>query len=263
MTIVQRVNAERLALLGWSRAILLQLAHPLIAAGVDEHSSFRAGRMAPILRLHHTVHAMLALTFGDERARAEAVAGIRGVHTRVHGRLPQATGPYPAGTPYTAEDPALLLWVHATLLESIPVAYERVVAPLTDAERDDYCEQAAGIAVVLGATSEDIPRTWAALQKYLDHKYASGDIVVGAQARQLAGLVLAPSLPLVVKPLTYANRLVTIGLLPAHLREQYELGWSAGQEQELQRVLGLLRAGRRWLPRPIAWWGQARRVGLR
>jgi uncharacterized protein (DUF2236 family) len=263
MTIAHRVNAERLVLLGWSRAILLQLAHPLIAAGVDEHSSFRSGRLAPITRLHHTVRAMLALTFGDERARADAIGGIRGIHTRVHGRLAVATGRYPAGTPYSADDPDLLLWVHATLVESIPVLYERLVVPLADAERDAYCTQAAGIAVALGAASEDIPRTWNALQQYLAGKYASGEVVVGTQARELARLVLAPPLPAVVKPLAYVNRLVTIGLLPPHLREQYELDWSGTRERQLHRVLSMLRVGRRWLPRPVVWWPEARRVAFR
>jgi uncharacterized protein (DUF2236 family) len=263
MTVAQRVNAERLALLGWSRAILLQLAHPLVAAGVDEHSRFRAGRMAPILRLHHTIRAMLALTFGDAGTRAEAVAAIRGIHTRVHGTLAASTGRYPAGTPYRADDPALLLWVHATLLESIPLVYQRVVAPLTGAERDDYCSQAADIAVALGATSEDVPRTWAALQLYLDAKYASGDIVVGVQAREVARRVLAPPLPAVVTPLLAVNQLVTIGLLPPHLREQYGLEWSATQERRLHRLQNVLRVGRRWLPQPIVWWPEARRVPLR
>jgi uncharacterized protein (DUF2236 family) len=252
-----------LALFGWSRAILLQLAHPLIAAGVDDHSSFRSGRLAPLLRLHHTVRAMLALTFGDDRARAEAVSSIRGVHARVGGRLTVATGRYPAGTPYSAEDPDLLLWVHATLLESIPLAYQQIVAPLSDADRDAYCLQAADIAVALGATSMSIPRTWDALRHYLDDKYRSGDIVVGSQARELAHLVLAPPLPAVVKPLAYVNRLVTIGLLPPHLRDQYGFDWSAARERRVHRMVNLIRVGRRCLPRPLAWWSQARRAGVR
>src|SRR5687768_9666876 len=107
MVISRRVNAERLVLLGWSRAILLQLAHPLVAAGVAEHSSFRAGSVAAAKRLHMTVRAMLALTFGTGRGRAAARDGILAIHRRVHGVLPAATGRFPAGTPYSAEDPDL------------------------------------------------------------------------------------------------------------------------------------------------------------
>ena len=64
-SITWRVNAERIVLLGWARAILLQLAHPLVAAGVFDHSGFRGTPYAAASRLYHTVHAMLSLTFGD------------------------------------------------------------------------------------------------------------------------------------------------------------------------------------------------------
>src|SRR5688500_1347692 len=103
--ISRRVNAERIVVLSWSRAILLQLAHPLVAAGVAEHSSFRHGRLTAAKRLHQTIRAMLALTFGDDRARTRALEGIRGIHRRVHGQLSTAVGIFPEGAPYSAEDP--------------------------------------------------------------------------------------------------------------------------------------------------------------
>src|SRR5205814_3480852 len=95
-----RLNGERAVLFGWSRAILLQLAHPLIAAGVANHSSFRQGPFTAAARLHHTVRAMLALTFGTEAKRDAALAGIMAIHRRVHGTLEESVGPFPAGTPY-------------------------------------------------------------------------------------------------------------------------------------------------------------------
>jgi uncharacterized protein (DUF2236 family) len=98
---------------------------------VSEHSTFRDGPLAAAARLHHTVRSMLALTFGDDAAREAALEGIRAIHRRVHGQLTIGTGRFPAGTPYSAEDPDLLLWVHATLLDSIPRIYELIVAPLT------------------------------------------------------------------------------------------------------------------------------------
>ena len=111
-----RVNGERLVILGWTRAILLQVGHPLIAAGVFEHSGFRTSPLAAMQRLHHTTQAMLAITFGDEHQHRAAIEGIRRIHTRVNGRLREAVGPFPAGSAFSAEDPALLLWVHASLI---------------------------------------------------------------------------------------------------------------------------------------------------
>ena len=126
-SITWRVNAERIVLLGWARAILLQLAHPLVAAGVFDHSGFRGTPYAAASRLYHTVHAMLSLTFGDEAARQRTIEGIRAIHRRVNGVLQETTGPYAAGTRYSAEDPALVLWVHTTLIESVLMVYEKLV----------------------------------------------------------------------------------------------------------------------------------------
>jgi uncharacterized protein (DUF2236 family) len=258
--VAARINAERLVILGWSRAILLQLAHPLIAAGVAEHSSFRGGARATAARLHHTVRAMLALTFGTPSTRNEALEGIRTIHRRVHGRLPAAVGAFAAGTPYSAENPDLLLWVHATLLDSIPLVYERVVAPLGDADRDAYCHEAADTAVALGARDADVPRTWSALRAYLDAMYASAHIVVGRQARGLASAVLRPAVPLAITPVTAANRLITIGLLPDPIRRQYGFSWSQARERRLHRALGLIRRVRRAAPAAVALWPEARRT---
>jgi uncharacterized protein (DUF2236 family) len=164
MPVSLRINAERIVLLAWTRAILLQVAHPMIAAGVFEHSGFRASPWAAAGRLHHTVKAMLALVFGSDAARNQALAGIRAIHRRVNGRLAESVGPFPAGTPYSAEDPALVLWVHATLLESVPLVHELLVAPLTAAEHDAYGAEAAPVAIALGARDADVPRTRAAVR---------------------------------------------------------------------------------------------------
>jgi uncharacterized protein (DUF2236 family) len=254
------VNAERMVLLGWSRAILLQLAHPLVAAGVADHSSFRDGGLASARRLHLTVRAMLALTFGDERGRREALDGILAIHRRVNGRLRVGAGRFPAGTPYSAEDPDLVLWVHATLLESIPMIYTLVVRTLSEAERDDYCAEAASVAVDLGARPADVPRDWRSLRTYMDQMYASGSIAVGPQASELAAAVLAPPFAPLVAPLAWVNRLITIGLLPDPVRRGYGFTWSAARDRSLARTVPVLRAARWALPDALALWPEAKRV---
>src|SRR5688572_30550734 len=153
-------------LFGWGRAILLQLAHPLIAAGVYEHSSFRATPLAAVARLRETVHAMLSLTFGNDAQRDATLEGIRRIHRRVNGHLPETVGIYPRGTPYSAEQPALLLWVHTTLLESILLVHDLVKPPLTLSERDAYCADAAPIATALGVPDPDVPRRWVEIQQH-------------------------------------------------------------------------------------------------
>lgn len=247
----RRVNAERMVVLGWPRAILMQLAHPLVAAGVADHSSFRRGTVTAVLRLHHTIRAMLALTFGDEATRTGSLDGIRAIHRRVNGRLRESVGPFPAGTPYSAEDPDLVLWVHATLLDTIPMTYRRLVGDLTAGELDVYCEEAAPIAVDLGARPQDVPRAWPDVQAYLNRMYAAGIPTVSAEAKELAASVLSP-------PFNVLTGLFTVGHLPAHMRAQYGYAWNATQQRRLDRWCAAARTMRAVTPRVLALWPQAR-----
>jgi uncharacterized protein (DUF2236 family) len=201
---------------------------------------------------------MLSLTFGTDAERDATLALINGIHRRVKGTLPEDAGVFRAGTPYSAEDPALLLWVHATLLESIPLVYERLVAPLTDEERDRYCRESAAVLRALGAT-HGVPQTWREMQAYMATTYESGAIAVSAQARELARAVLAPPFAWLIAPAAYANRQVAIGLLPPHIRAQYGFDWSADNQRAMERCLRVLRRARRVIPDVVALWPEARR----
>ena len=249
-----------MVLLGWTRAILLQLAHPLIAAGVYDHSSFRATPWAAASRLHATVRAMLALSFGTDAEQQYALHGIRTIHTRVHGRLPTTVGIFPAGTPYSAEDPALVLWVHLTLIESIPLTYERFIGPVADRERDAYCAESAWVAIELGAPAAEVPLTWTHASEQLERMYASNTLRVGPQARELASAVLAPPLTRLMPPLASLNRVVTAGLLPPAIREQYGLSWTESDARRFERSVGRLRKLRHALPDAVALWPEARAI---
>lgn len=258
-TVTWRVNAERVVLLGWTRAILLQLAHPLVAAGVDDHSTFRERPWSFATRLHHTVRAMLALTFADDAGREAAFEGIRAIHRRVHGTLREDAGRWKTGTPYSAEDPDLVLWVHATLLDSVPLAYNLFVAPLTAAEQDAYCAEAAPVAIALGARPDDVPRSWAAARAYLEREYASGTIAVSAQARGVAREVLSPALAPLIAPAAWTNRVLTLGLLPPPIREQYGFAWRPRDQRLLDRLVPAIRRLRRATPARLAQWPESHR----
>jgi uncharacterized protein (DUF2236 family) len=251
------VNAERLVLLGWSRAILLQFAHPLIAAGVYDHSAFRANPWAAVQRLRQTVRAMLALTFGRASDAERTIERIREIHRRVRGRLAHRVGPFPAGTPYSAENPALVLWVHATLLESVPLFYGLLVEPLGEPEHDAYCREAAPVAIALGAPADVVPLSRRALNEYFERVYSSGEIVVGPQARELAARVIAPFGSLGT-PATALTRLLTLGTLPTQVRRDYEFSWTARDQRMFERVVPKVRLIRKLVPRATATWRPAR-----
>jgi uncharacterized protein (DUF2236 family) len=201
---------------------------------------------------------MLSLSFGSPARREAAVAGIRAIHRRVHGSLPGAVGPFPGGTRYSAEDPELVLWVHLTLLESIPLVYELFVEPMSQAERDTFCREAVWVAEALGVPEGRAPLSWDGLREALARTYATGRIVVGPTARDLAGAVLSPPFAWLVAPATYLNRLLTIGLLPPAIREQYGFTWNGRRERALHAATCLVRAVRRATPDTLALWPEAR-----
>src|SRR5262245_20658031 len=194
VVVARKINRETVVLLGWGRAILLQLAHPLVAAGVSDFSPFGDSAGGYVRRVRRTVGGMLDLTFGTEEAARETIRRINTVHKQVHGRLKEDVGGFPAGTAYSATDPALLLWVHATLLDSMLVAYETLVAPLTPADRDRFCAEAAATGEALGIPIDQMPRTAHQLRQYLDRMYTSGHVVVSPAARALAGALFSPPL---------------------------------------------------------------------
>src|SRR3977135_2599803 len=121
-SITRRVNRENILLLGGGRALLMQLAHPKVAAGVDEHSDFRTH---PIRRLRRTIRMTMAIVFGDRETALGAAGAVSQVPANVRGRN------------YRALDPDLLLWVHATLAETALVTYETFVKRLVARERED------------------------------------------------------------------------------------------------------------------------------
>ena len=225
MLISHRVNREAVVVLGWGRAILLQLAHPLVAAGVGAHSGFDAGALAYVRRMRSTIGAMLSLTFGTEPEVRERAGRINAIHRRVHGRLDCAVGGYPAGTPYDATDPALLAWVHATLVDSQLRTYALFVGPLARDEEDRYCAEAAQIGPLLGVAASELPVTKDRLEDYLDRMRREDRLAVGAGARRLAAALLAPPGRRWVAPAMWLGRLTTLGLLPAPRRDPDGFHW--------------------------------------
>jgi uncharacterized protein (DUF2236 family) len=250
--VARRLNGERISVLAWPRAILMQMAHPLIAAGVARHSTFRGGAGSAAKRAHGTISAMLALTFGDAAAREHTLEHIRSIHRRVNGTLPEAAGSFPAGTVYSAENPELLLWVHATLLDSIPDIYAKVIGPLSPADLDAFCRESAPTLVALGGDPTRAPQTWSELQRYVSAMLDSGVLQVSREGHEIAEAVLTPRIAGVAAPGTAMHRLLTIGLLPPVLRQRYGFQWTERDQRRYERLLRIVRGARRFTPGVLA-----------
>ena len=224
-SITRRINRENVLLLSGGRALLMQLAHPAVAAGVDEHSDFRSH---PVRRLRRTVRMTMAVVFGD---RETAMAAARAV-TRVHGRV--------RGEGYHALDPDLLLWVHATLVDSALVAYETFVQPLSARERDDFYQESKLIGELLGIPRGHAPREFGDFTRYMEDTLA-GPVMVTDRARALGKLVLRPPLRLLPGPAMIPFEIITAGQLPPVLRAQYELPWGTAQQRAYRLAVAAVR----------------------
>ena len=258
-TVTWKVNAEVIVIAGWGRAILLQLAHPLIAAGVADHSSFNGSLLASFTRLSSTIGAMLSLTFGTDEEAISAAAAINSIHDRVSGPLAREAGSFHAGTRYSAHDPELLRWVHATLLESIPLTYELLVGRLTKEERDRYCAEAAIMEPLLDIPDGLLPRHSAQLDGYVREMLQSGRLAVTPGSRALARAVLFPRGWQLMWPVLRGPQLITIGLLPPAIREGYGFRWTVRDARALARWTEALRLLNRGMPPFLRQWPAARR----
>jgi uncharacterized protein (DUF2236 family) len=253
-----RVDREATLLLGGGRALLLQVAHPLVAAGVAAYSRYRT---APLARLQRTLDLMLTIVFGDARAALAAVRDIERVHQRVRGTLDEAVGPFPRGTRYDASDPDLLLWVHATLVDTALVVYERFVGPLAAADRARFWKESKITARLLGVPNSHLPRSFDDFRRWFAAVVQSDMLAVGATGREVAASILHPPLPAALAPATALARYVTVGLLPPVVRARYGLAWTELQEQALSALALAVRHALPLLPSIVRDLLHARRAG--
>ncbi len=258
MDLLREVSGERLVVLGWAPAMLMQFAHPLVAAGVSEHTAFKGRVTEAAARLHNTIGAMLSLSFGDPADREAALSRIRSIHQSVRGTLSGHSGSFPAGTAYSAEDPALLLWVHLTLIDRTADVFQRIVRPLSTRELDAVVALSAPLLIELGGDAATAPRTWHSLRAQIDDTIRAGTLAVTPTAAALANGVLSPRAAGLPVPLAGLHRLMTVGLLPPFLREAYSFSWDKTREARFARALRVLHVARRVMPDRLARFRQAR-----
>ena len=240
-----QVNSEWLAGLAGPRALLMQLAHPLVAAGVVEHSSFRQHGLA---RLYRTVRAADDLLFGSAERARRAARAIDRCHAGVRGTLATHTGSFTAGSHYDAQDPELKLWVLATVIDSTILVHDLFIRPLSPAERTSYYRDSRRLAGMLGIPQDVMPASYEGFTAYVASMLASDKLAVGDNGRTLATSLFGQGL---TGSLTRAASFVGIGLLPARLRNAYGFPWDDKREQRLHRLAGLSRRIRRRLPNLI------------
>jgi len=232
-SIARRLNRESFLLLGGTAALLMQIAHPLVAAGVAEHSDFHRDHLGRLVR---TLNTTLAVVFGTT---AQARAGLR----RIDRRHVPVRGTSSGGRAYDARDPRLVTWVQVTLVLTSQRLYELVRGRLSDEDRETYWAEARGFASELGATDTSLPRTYRDLIAYERYMLAN-EITPDVTSVAIARAVLRPvrKLPAIAY---WPVDALTAGLLPPSLRLAFGMPFRTRERVFFRAVIVALR---RFLP---------------
>jgi uncharacterized protein (DUF2236 family) len=220
---LRRVHREHVVALSGPRALLMQATHPVAFAGFFAHTG---ALDEPYERLQRTAEVLDTIAFGPRAEADRMTRRVRALHRRVSGALAEPAGRWPAGTPYRADDPALLLWILAALVDSALLVYGKYVRPLSRGERDAYWQDYKVIGRLFGLRDDEMPGSIEDFDAYLSGMLEGDDLYVSPEARELSvQIVMRPPVPVVARPLLELANFITVGLLPARLRRMYGFGW--------------------------------------
>jgi uncharacterized protein (DUF2236 family) len=236
-SIIWRVDREAAVFLGAGRALLLQLAHPSVAAAIAQHSRSLAD---PIGRFHRTFNIVFTMVFGTTGQALAAARRLHRRHAAISGVLTESSGAYPAGSTYRANDVAALLWVHATLTDSALAAYRLVNPPLSSEERERYYAESRLFAALFGIPQGALPRSWADFASYVDALLASDALVVSDAARRIAAELFFGAATRWRIPTWY--RALTAQLLPPRLRDEFGLLYGPSEQRSAGQANGWLKS---------------------
>lgn len=234
---IWHINRERALLLTGLRVLLMQIAHPMVAEAVYQHSYvFRK----PLTRLHRTLTLTLTLVYGTRAEVDRALAEIERAHRPAVGRLDQAVGKHKSGAVYNPRNPRQALWVMATLVEGAVFGYEKLVAPLDAVTKDRYYQQSKRIYAEMGLSTSYLPAHYPDLLAYMQTAIDQQEIIVSASARKVAPFITTQAIP-GLNLLTYPMRRFSVALLPPDLRAQYQYDISDRELALVDRFCALSR----------------------
>ena len=242
-SLVRAVAAEPVTALLVQRALVMEVAHPKVGAGVEHHSGFRT---LPLRRAWVTADAALRLVFGDSELARGAVSQIYRTHDRIQGALPD-------GTAYTAHDATLLLWVWATLVDTAEVGFTRWVRPFEGDEAERYYEEMVAMGRFLGIPAGLLPPDRGAFAAYLEAMLEGPELGASACSREMARQVLWFRHWTVPPAAVRVERALALRTLDGRLLERLGLEPSAADARVGERVDGLLSRWYRRLPGARRW----------
>lgn len=212
-SVTWEVHSHPASIVGGMTALLIQALHPLAMAGVEQHSDYRKD---PWGRLYRTSEYLMTATFGTEAEARAAGAQVQQVHQRVQGVDPVT------GKAYRADDPELLAWIHNVLTWSVVQSKRRYGGGLSREDSDRYVAEMVRMAELVGTPPELVPTT---LEELSAHLRAYPGLIASRTARRASRVVLAPPLPLSLRPFWGVAGAAAIGLMPGRFRAMYRIPW--------------------------------------
>jgi len=272
-SVVRAVVAEPVTALLVQRALVMDVAHPLVAGAVADHSDFQR---RPLTRAWATVDAALRLVFGDEPVARGAARQIYAVHDHINGPVGDpkgasrpggagargetagaegpggegARGHLEGGSGYSAHDATLLTWVWATLVDTAETAFTRWVRPFRPAEAQAFYDEMRSFGRFFGIPDGLLPPDRAAFSSYLDDMLDSELLGSSVASRSLARQVLWFEHRVVPSPLVRVERVLALATLDARLVDRLGIRPDAADVELGRRVDAWLSSHYRRFPRP-------------
>jgi uncharacterized protein (DUF2236 family) len=249
-SMARRVHGERaVGLLYGQRALLIGALEPLTYTGTML-STTSADR--PFQRLARTAKIQETILLGTREEADKALAVVNRLHERVKGTLPEAAGSHPAGTPYSAFDPELMLWTLAVIADSGRAMYEAMVRPLTEAEREDLWQDYVRFGELFGLPRGDVPGSYREFSTWWEARMSSPDLQATEHGLEMAPLVaFHQPVPAPARGNIVAQNHIIKGTLPRRVREIFGIRWGRGHEASYQAMTAAHRRARRFFPRPV------------
>lgn len=241
---VWSINRESIVFLGGGRAALLQTAHPYVAHGVDQHSKTKTD---PLGRFVRTFDNVFAMVYGDLDHAVASARRVHTIHRHITGKITERAGAFAAGSTYQANTEEALLWVHATLWDTSIQCYELIVRPLATAEKEAYYEETKRFAYLFGIPDAILPPTWGDFVAYNQRMFESDVLAVGRPASDIRRFLFRAPTRVLSLPLAHYS-VLTAGLLPPRVREQFGFPWGRVQRATFESTVRALRASYRALP---------------
>lgn len=249
-SLLRAAQEERLVGLFYGqRALAIGALHPVNYTGTAQATS---GRSKPFRRLARTANDFETIFLGTRAEADKVLAKVHTLHARVRGELREDAGPYPAGTPYSAFDPELMLWTMAVIADSTEYFYELFVRRLESWERESLWQDFVRFGELFGMPRSVAPATYPEFRAWWDETLAGPGMHLTDEARYMGHAVaFAIPMPLINQGAKRVHDLIMLGSLPPRARELYGLSWSPAQARAFMLAVASMRVGRLLAPRAI------------